>query len=107
MLAIPPISVAVRLIAICLLFASAPALAVDTLRVTTPDPFLDSWRWSSFELGAHCRDVFEDRDGNVWFALDGTIKRYDGYVWTTYRADEVSFPPNVRTIGQASDGVMW
>lgn len=105
--AIPPKSRSTCWALLSLVVLASPVLAIDTLSVTTPDPFLESWRWSSFELGAHCRDVFEDRDGKIWFALDGAVKCYDGYVWTTYTAEEAPFPRDVRTIGQSRDGVMW
>ena len=105
--AIPPKSRLMRCTLLYLVVLASPVLAIDTLRVTTPDPFLESWRWSSFELGTHCSDVFEDSDGNIWFALDGAVKRYDGYVWTTYTEADGLSPANVRTIGQSKDGVMW
>ena len=52
-------------------FAS-PAVAVDTLQVTSPDPILEGWRWTEFDrssgLAGGVRNIVEDRDGNVWFA---------------------------------------
>lgn len=105
---IPPTHSLLRYAAVvCLLLSAAPAPAVDTLRVTTADPFLDSWRWSAFDLDDYCRDVFEDRDGNMWFALNNAVRRYDGYTWTVYSEEDGLPFPNVRTIGQSDDGAMW
>ncbi len=35
------------IIVLFVLAAAAPAVAVDTLQVTSPDPVLESWRWQS------------------------------------------------------------
>ena len=57
----------------CLLL-TIPAYAVDTLQVTTPDPVTEAWRWTQFSHGSglagNVRDIYEDRDGNIWFATD-------------------------------------
>ena len=68
--------------------ATSPVFAVDTLRVTSPDPVLEKWRWTTFDRGSGLagpvRDIFEDRDGGIWFATDQGAQRYDGMRWTTY-----------------------
>lgn len=53
---------------LCLLLA-VPAYAVDTLRVTTPDPVTESWRWTEFNrssgIAGNTRDVYVDREGEL------------------------------------------
>ena len=71
----------------CLLW-TVPAYAVDTLQVTTPDPVTEGWRWTEFDqsngLAGPLRNIYEDRDGNVWFATaEEGVQRYDGRTWTT------------------------
>ena len=91
------------------LAAASPSLAVDTLRVTTPDPVLEEWRWTTFERNSaqdgSVRDVHEDRDGNIWLATDRGAHRYDGYHWTTYRSEDGLTDDKVRTVIQSQEGV--
>ena len=53
-------------------FATSRVLALDTLQVTSPDPVLEPWRWTAFDRSSGqaglVNNVFEDRDGNIWFA---------------------------------------
>ena len=95
---------------LCLLL-TAPAYAVDRLKVTTPDPVTEAWRWTEFDrssgLAGVVRDLYEDRDGNIWFATDQGVQRYDGYVWTTYTTKDGLAHNSVRTVTQTRDGAMW
>ena len=94
-----------------LLIIAAPALALDTLNVTSPDPVFESWRWTNFDqasgLAGGVRDVFEDRDGQIWFATDKGAQRYDGIHWTTYTTEDGLASNSVRTVIQTRDGAMW
>jgi len=98
---------------ILLLFAifNSEVRAIDTLRVASPDPVLESWRWTAFDrssgLAGGVRDIFEDRDGNVWFATDQGAQRYDGMRWTTYTTKDGLAHNSVRTIIQTRDGAIW
>jgi ligand-binding sensor domain-containing protein len=93
---------------LCLLL-TVPAYAVDTLKVTTPDPMTEAWRWTVFDrsngLIGRVRDIYEDRDGAIWFASDHGVTRFDGHGWTSYS------PPDVSTVlsavYQTRDGQMW
>ena len=38
-----------NVIILLLLVLAGPASAVDTLQVTTPDPILEDWRWTTFD----------------------------------------------------------
>ena len=95
-------------VGVCLLL-SVPAYAVDTLTVTTPDPVTEAWRWTEFDRGngliGRVRDVYEDRDGAIWFATDRGVNRYSGHGWTSYS------PPyrlaGVSAVYQTRDGQMW
>ena len=92
-----------------LLLLTIPVYAVDTLQVTTPDPLLEAWRWTELDrsngLIGRVRDVYEDRDGGIWFATDRGVNRYDGHGWTSYS------PPDgftgLSAVCQTSDGQMW
>ena len=87
------------------------ALAIDTLQVTTPDPVLEQWRWTEFDrtsgLAEVVRDITQDRGGNIWFATQHGVQRYDGHRWTTYTTEEGLAHNEVRTVMQAQDGAMW
>ncbi len=100
----------IRLILLALAIAS-PAAAVDTLRVTSPDPILEAWRWTTFDrssgLAGGVWDITEDRDGNLWFATANGAQRYDGTHWTTYTTEDGLASNEVRSIIQTRDGAMW
>ncbi len=94
-----------------ILLLTTPAGALDTLVVTTPDPLLEDWRWTEFDrrsgLAGSVLDVFEDRDGNIWFGTNKGAQKYDGLRWTPYAAVD-DFPIHwVRRVSQARDGAMW
>ena len=43
---------------ILVLLLTVPAYAVDTLKVTSPDPLLEDWRWTEFDRrGLSLRDA--------------------------------------------------
>ena len=93
------------------LLLTVPALAVDTLQVTTPDPVTEAWRWSEFDqssgLVGGVRNVYEDRDGNIWFATDRGVQRYDGRTWTTYTTEDGLANDRASEMVQTRDGAMW
>ena len=93
------------------LLLTVPALAVDTLQVTTPDPVTEAWRWSEFDqssgLVGGVRNVYEDRDGNIWFATDRGVQRYDGRTWTTYTTEDGLANDRASAMVQTRDGAMW
>ena len=93
------------------LILSSPVVAVDTLTVKTPDPILENWRWTAFDrsdgLVGYMNNIYEDREGNVWFATDSGVRRYDGLRWTTYTTEDGLVSNIVRTIMQAREGAMW
>ena len=99
------------IILLLLLVLAGPASAVDTLQVTTPDPILEDWRWTTFDqtsgLAGPIRDIIEDQEGNIWFAADNGAQRYDGYRWTTYTTDDGLAHDRVADLLQAQDGSMW
>ena len=51
--------------------------------------------------------MYEDRDGNIWFATDGGAQKYDGLRWTTYTTEDGLAHNRVIKISQARDGAMW
>ena len=73
----------------CLLL-TVPVYAVQPYTPVHPDPMLESWRWRTYpELkGRGLQCMAEDRDGNMWFGVDGGVVRYDGVDWVTYTIDD-------------------
>ena len=58
--------------------------------------------------GSEVHSVFEDRDGNLWFAtfFDG-VSRYDGHRFTTFAAEDGLAGNQGRSIWQDAQGVLW
>ena len=98
-------------LAILILMLTVPAYAVDTLKVTSPDPVLERWRWAEFDqssgLTGRVSDILEDRQEDIWFGTVRGVQRYDGMRWTTYTTED-GLPHNtVRSVYQTRDGAMW
>lgn len=55
--------------------------AVEPYKPEISDPFLETWRWKHFnELdGKGVKNIVEGSHGNVWFATNQGIYKYDGY----------------------------
>jgi len=91
--------------------SASPAPAVDTLRVTSPDPVTESWRWTEFDrndgLVGLTLNLYGDRDGNIWIATDQGVQRYDGYRWRTFTTEDGLAHNHVQTVYQTRDGAMW
>ena len=118
--AIPPSSLTIRngaraavlclLSSVLCLLLSTPAHAVDKIQVTKPDPVTEAWRWTEFDrssgIAGGIRDVYEDRDGNIWLATEKGAQRYDGRTWTTYTTEDGLANDVVRGIVQTRDGAM-
>jgi len=51
--------------------------------------------------------MYEDHNGNMWFATDRGAQKYDGLQWTTYTKEDGLAHDNVWAIMQALDGAMW
>ena len=96
--------------AFCIL-PSTPLWAVDTIRVVHPDPVTEAWRWTEFDrasgLAGVVSDVYEDRDGHIWFATNAGAQRYDRCTWTTYTTEDGLASNNVGVVVQTRDGSMW
>ena len=92
---------------ILVLLLTVPAYAVDTLQVTTPEPLSEAWRWTEFNLPGTISDVFEDRDGIVWFATDKGLVKYDGYSFRTLTTEDGLASNDIRTVAQTRDGDLW
>ena len=92
---------------LCLLL-TVPAYAVDTLTVAPqPEPLSEAWRWTEFNLPGRVRDVFEDREGNMWFATNVGAVRYDGTHYRTFTTEDGLGANRIRTITQTPDGALW
>ena len=80
---------------------------MDTLKVTTPEPLSEDWRWSEFDLPGNIIDIFEDRDGNVWFSTLNGLVKYDGYAFRTLTTEDGLASNDIRTVTQTRDGALW
>ena len=116
-------------VGVCLLL-TVPVYAVDTLTVAPqPDPFSEAWRWTEINLPGRVSDVFEDREGNMWFATNVGAVRYDGTHYRTFTSEDGlgdnriattrqtrewetvgldrRITDEIRTITQTPDGALW
>ena len=60
-----------------------------------------------FYLPGPSRDIFEDREGNMWFATDAGAVRYDSTQFRTFTQED-GLPSNrVRTVTQTPKGALW
>lgn len=64
-----------------LLFVFVNVIAVKPYKPEISDPFLETWRWKHFnELdGKGVKNIVEGSYGDVWFATNQGIYKYDGY----------------------------
>ena len=96
---------------ILILLLTVPAHALDTLQVTTPDPVTEAWRWTTFDrssgLAGVPTEIFEDRDGYIWFATNAGVQRYDGWTFETFTKEDGLASSLVGSIAQTRDGAMW
>ena len=115
-----PIKRAIRILSVALctylclsVIQPPPTHAIDTLQVTTTEPILEDRFWTTYDkssgFAGQVRDLFEDRDGNMWFPTNtGSFQKYDGLRWTTYKvADSMLRSARGAEITQAQDGAMW
>jgi len=74
-----------------------------------PDPFLESWRWRSFNtldgLGLRC--MTETKDGTMWFGVEKGVYSYDGTTWEMYNRKDGIIDTPVNTLLSASDGSIY
>ena len=96
---------------ILFLLLTVPAYAVEPYTPIRPDPVLEPWRWTTFDqtsgLAGGVRDLYEDREGNIWIATNQGAQKYDGYRWTTYTTEDGLGHDQVRSILQDREGAMW
>lgn len=58
------------------------------------------------QVGEYVREIFQDRDGNLWFSTSDGVCRYDGRSLTYLRDPEES-GWSVQEILQDEDGTLW
>ncbi len=65
----------------------------------------------SEQIGAYVREIFQDRDGNLWFSTSNGVCRYDGKSLTYFREQEeigrAWYLTGVEEILQDEDGAIW
>lgn len=94
------------------LFISFPGNTFSQVNSFTPeyaDPFTEQWRWQGFPelVGKGCRCMVEDRDGVLWFGVNGGVFRYDGMNWKYYSVFKDSADTPVVSICAANDGAVY
>ncbi len=52
-------------------------------------------------------DVFQSRDGAMWFGAVGGVSRYDGVGWQTFTTEDGLATESDEVIFQSRDGAMW
>ena len=52
-------------------------------------------------------DIFQDRQGYVWFATAGGVAKYNGIEFTVYTKDDGMVSNVIRSIFQDDDGKLW
>lgn len=76
------------------------------------DP-LETGRWVRYTTsdglaGNTVRDIYEDRQGNIWFATGNGVSKFNGKSWTTYNTSNSQLGHNsVWAIIQDRDDDMW
>jgi len=90
---------------------SISVVAEEAFVIISSEPMADSWRWTDFDhdagLAARLHDVYEDRNGNLWFSTVRGAQKYDGYAWTTYNSSDGLASGEVHSTMQTREGEMW
>ena len=97
-------------ILVFLLIAPIPSTrSTSTYTPSYGDPFLEPWRWQLFsELsGKRCRCMVEDKNGSLWFGINGGVLRYSGIKWKYYPINNDSTGTPVVSLCAASDGILY
>lgn len=71
----------------------------------------DGKGWSEFpvdgQTGAYVNEMASDNNNNLWFDIGGTIKKWDGSIWTTFDQSNDGYMGWATHIEPASDGAIW
>ena len=86
--------------------------AVDTLRVVSPDPVLESWRWTTIDRGnaaeaGFIHDLLYDGDGTLWLATSRGLQHYDGYGWQTVTVQDGLVDSMATSLLRSRKGDLW
>ena len=69
--------------------------------------------WRTFDVtdglaGLYIYSIIQDREGNLWFATDGSgVSRYDGHRFTTFTTDNGLAGNQVQCIAEDREGNIW
>lgn len=91
------------------LFLAANTEAVVPYTPQMPDPVLEPWRWQSYPklkgLGLQC--LIQDRQGNMWFGVDGAVLKYNGLEWTEYNSTHGLMGTQINALCATKDGNLY
>ena len=73
------------------------------------DPFSEPWRWQQFEelSGKGCRCMTEDREGVLWFGVNGGVLKYNGIQWQYYQLGKDSSDTPVTALCTSSNNEIY
>jgi signal transduction histidine kinase/DNA-binding response OmpR family regulator/ligand-binding sensor domain-containing protein len=73
------------------------------------EPITEFWRWQNFlELsGKGCQCMTEDKNGCLWFGINGGVTRYDGFHWKEYTLVKDEQDVSIVVMLTCSDGTIY
>ncbi len=73
------------------------------------EPINEQWRWQNFpELsGKGTRCVVEEKDGTLWFGVNGGVIKYDGINWKFFSVNKDSSDTPVISLCVNSEGIIY
>lgn len=91
------------------LFIFALCSAYENYSPVQSNPILEPWRWQKFpELSEWAiQDIAESPDGNIWFAAENAIIRYDGVSWTFFTKEQGVPERTILSIDCDKDGILY
>jgi ligand-binding sensor domain-containing protein/HPt (histidine-containing phosphotransfer) domain-containing protein len=88
---------------------ATPIFSSEKYYPEVSDPLKEPWRWQHYAYlsGKGLRAFTQDKNNNMWFAIDDGVIFYDGFAWKTYKEADGIFGNPVQTILAAHDGTIY
>lgn len=96
-----------------LILINTPAnIIASNLNSYTPkysNPFTESWRWQGYSelIGKGCRTMVEEKNGTLWFGVNGGVISYNGKNWKYFSLTKDSSNTPVVTLTFTSNGILY